>query len=172
MKKMFIIFPLALVLILAATNESCKKKDSTAATPTELIADDNTFSGFMAWSNISTKHGIDPSLGTAHAGNDSTGTRVVFLKNNQDRINGKFPVGTLLVKHSYTTSGGVNMYTAMVKRGNNFNPSNNDWEWMILSADGKIMKDSTGMQMRGASLMGGMCGSCHSHASGDFVYSK
>jgi hypothetical protein len=62
--------------------------------------------------------------------------------------------------------------TAMVKRGNGFNPNNNDWEWFMLTQDGEIAEDGD-MVMRGATLMEGMCGSCHSQAaSQDYLFSK
>jgi len=61
----------------------------------------------------------------------------------------------------------------MAKRGNNFNPSTGDWEIFLLTSSGNIATDSTGMPMRGANLMGGMCRSCHAGASEkDFIYSK
>jgi hypothetical protein len=65
-------------------------------------------------------------------------------------------------------------FTAMVKRGNNFNAAGGDWEWFMLNSDGSIAVDATsGMAMRGANLMNGMCIGCHQGASSkDYVYSK
>ena len=60
----------------------------------------------------------------------------------------------------------------MVKRGNNFNPANNDWEWFILNADGTVSQDSEGNLTRGAALNGGGCGNCHGAATTDYVFSK
>ena len=40
----------------------------------------------------------------------------------------------------------------------------------MLETDGKIAKDTTGMEMRGANLMGGMCNSCHTNASVDYIF--
>jgi len=151
---------------------SCSE-DATNPTPQEFIADDNTFSNFMSWKLEATKKGADPSLGMAHAGNDETVTREIYIKDGQDRVNGKFPVGTLVVKHSKNTAGTVNEFTAMVKRGNNFNPAANDWEWFMLSPDGKIMVGEHNMPVRGANLMDGMCVGCHAGASTkDYVFSK
>ena len=61
----------------------------------------------------------------------------------------------------------------MVKRGNNFDPDHNDWEYFVLQPDGKIAMDGDGNPLRGANLMGGMCVSCHAQASGsDYIFSK
>lgn len=176
MKKTTTLFSISAILfVIALTIQSCKKdEDKTNPAPSnEFIADDNTFTSFMSWTLVATNNGPDPLLGTAHAGNDSTVTRRVYVKNNQGMVDGKYPVGTIVVKHSSNPSGTVNEYTGMVKRGNGFNPSNNDWEWFMLKPDGTIADDGNGGKMRGASLMGGMCGMCHSQASAkDFVFSK
>jgi hypothetical protein len=61
----------------------------------------------------------------------------------------------------------------MVKRGNDFSPNGGDWEWFMLNADGSIATDpSSGMKMRGASLMNGMCLQCHSAGSVDYTFTK
>ena len=151
---------------------SCSEDSTTTPDAQEFIANDNSFSNFMSWKLEATNSGPDPALGMAHAGNDSTVSRKIYVKNGQDRVNGKFPVGTIIVKHSSNPSGTVNEFTAMVKRGNNFNPAGNDWEWFMLTQDGKIAQDN-GMHVRGANLMDGMCVGCHSSASSkDFVFSK
>ncbi len=150
--------------------QSCKKDSSTTS---EFIADNNSFSSFMSWSNDKTYHGPDPLLGTfAHANNDSSVTRKVYFKNGENPINGKYSIGTIIVKHSYNPGLSVNEVLGMVKRGNNFNPGKGDWEYFVLTSAGAIAKDNAGMAMRGASLMGGMCISCHAGASHDYVFSK
>jgi hypothetical protein len=149
--------------------QSCKKE----TTDTEFVADNSTFSNFMSFALRDTKHGANPALGgMAHGGNDSTVTRAIHFKNDQNRSGGKFPVGTVIVKHA-TSPGGMNEITAMVKRGHNFNPSVGDWEFFMLMPNGNIATDTSGMQMRGANLMGGMCGSCHGAASSqDFIFTN
>ncbi|MBS1772427.1 MAG: cytochrome P460 family protein [Bacteroidetes bacterium] len=173
-KKIFLL--VASVAIGVLSIESCKKTDNatnTTTTASEYIADNNSFKDFMNWTLQSTKHGPDPLLGAmAHANNDSSVTRQVYFKNGQNAVNGKYPTGTIIVKHSSNTAGTVNEFTAMVKRGNNFNPNNNDWEYFMLKPDGTIATDTSGMVMRGANLMSGMCGSCHKSASVDYIFSK
>jgi hypothetical protein len=150
--------------------QSCKDDEEESAP--EFVASSSDFSDFRSWTQVATHEGPSPSLGEAHHGNDETVTRTIYVKNNQERgSDGKFPVGTLVVKETKKDGATIEM-TAMVKRGNNFNPENNDWEWFMLNEDGTIMTAS-GSEMRGAKLMGGMCGACHSQVkSSDFVFSK
>lgn len=180
MKKRFIIISSSLALITALTF-SCKKEKATDPEPTptptpvaqEFIADSTTFVNFMTWTVQATKKGPSPSLGTAHVGNDTSVTRRIHFKDGQNPVNGKYPIGTIIVKHGTNPAGTVNELTAMVKRGNNFNSSVGDWEFFMLSPNGKIAKDAQGNPMRGASLMGGMCGGCHGAASAkDYIFSK
>jgi len=179
MKKSTLASFSGILLLALAITQSCKKEDEpTPPTPTptpapEFIADSSSFLSYMTWTVQSVKNGPSPSLGTAHAGNDSTVTRSVHFKNGQDPVNGKYPIGTIIVKHTTNTANSVNELTAMVKRGNGFNAGVGDWEFFMLMPDGKIAKDASGAPMRGANLMGGMCGGCHSSASAkDFIFSK
>lgn len=171
MKKMVLVFTSAIAFTGLVISQSCKKaKDANA----EFIADDNSFKGFSAWPEQATFNGPDPLLGAmAHANNDSSVVRSVYFKDGQDRVNGKFPVGTLIVKHSTNPSGTVDEFVGMAKRGNNFDPSHNDWEYFVLKSDGTIMADAGGAALRGADVLSGLCVSCHGGASGkDYVFSK
>ncbi|MBN2175219.1 MAG: cytochrome P460 family protein [Bacteroidales bacterium] len=175
MKHTKILTLLALIIGSSLFIQSCSKDDDNGDqnnTNPEFVADDNTFTDFMTWQLEATNQGPDPALGMAHAGNDSTVT-LVYFKDGQDPANGKYPVGTIIVKHSSNPDQSVNEFTAMVKRGNNFAPSGGDWEWFMLNPDGSIATDGDGNPMRGANLMGGMCISCHTQASNkDYVFSK
>lgn len=155
---------------------SCSKDENTDNNnnpPTEFVATDASFSGFQSWALAAQHNGPDPALGPAHAGNDSTVTRYVYYKDDQNPVNGKYPVGTIIVKESYNPDMSVHEFTAMVKRGNNFNPSGGDWEWFMLAGDGEIAVDNDGNPMRGADLMGGMCIGCHAQAADtDYSFSK
>jgi len=169
MKKTLFLLPVIALFAGISFMQSCKKSSSTS----EYVATSNSFSGFTSWPLQSTKHGPDPLLAAmAHANNDSTVTRDEYFKNGQNPVNGKYPVGTIIVKHSYNPAGTVNEVTAFVKRGNNFNPTHDDWEFFMLKPDGTIMTDSTGMAMRGANLMNGMCAGCHTAAKTDYIFSK
>ncbi len=74
---------------------------------------------------------------------------------------------------AYGGKDSTDEFTALVKRGGNFNSNNIGWEWFILNQDGSIETDILGNKFRGANLMGGMCGGCHSQVfSKDFVFTK
>jgi hypothetical protein len=175
MKKQFTILSfMALVMSGAVLMQSCKKDkdDDTPPAVNEFIADNSTFASFLTWPLEATTNGVDPSLGPAHEGNDSTSVRKVYFKDGVNPANGVYPIGSVIVKHTTNAAGSLNMYTGMVKRGNGFNPTRGDWEFFILMADGKIAQDN-GVDLRGAGLMGGMCGDCHSGAATkDFIFSK
>ncbi len=104
---------------------------------------------------VAQKQDRDPALGAAHAGNDSTVTRYIYFKDDQNRIDGKYPIGTVVVKEAYNPEDTYHGYTAVEKRGNNFNASGGNWEWFVLAGDGQIATDEGGSYMRGANLMGG-----------------
>jgi hypothetical protein len=171
MRKLTLITFLGAFIVVASLVQSCKKDDPAI---TEFVADNSTFDNFSTWSLDKTSVGPSPSLGPAHAGNDSTVTRKVYFKNGQNPVNGTYPIGTVIVKHSTNPAGTVNEIVGMVKRGNGFNPATGDWEWFMLMPDGKIASDANGMAMRGgAAMMNGMCNGCHGAASAkDFVFSK
>lgn len=172
MRKTSLIALVAFTLTAIFTIQSCKKE--TKPEIKEYIADNSSFASYISWSLDKTFNGPDPLLGAmAHANNDSSVIRDVHFKDGQSPVSSKYPVGTLIVKHSHNPGGTVNEFTAMAKRGNNFNPNVGDWEFFMLTPTGAIATDTTGMPMRGANLMGGMCGSCHAMAlAKDFVFSK
>ncbi|MBS3915608.1 MAG: hypothetical protein KG003_14025 [Bacteroidetes bacterium] len=172
MKKTHLTLIVIALVMATFAFDSCKKSDSKTTPSEEFVANDSTFKDFMTWTLVKTNQGPDPALGgIAHSGNDSSVKREVYIKNNQKANNGVYPVGTLVVKHSYNPTATVNEYTAMVKRGNGFNPAGGDWEYFVLMMDGTIATDN-GMKMRGADLMSGMCRGCHSAATTDHLFSQ
>ncbi len=160
-----VLVAVAMLLVFAA----CKKSESS----TEFVADNSTFTSFKSWKLEKTINGPDPLLAaTAHANNDNTVVRNVYFKDGQNAINGKYPVGTVVVKSSINPALTINEFVAMVKRGNGFNSQANDWEFFVLNADGTI-KVENGTTLRGANLMNGMCVGCHAGvASKDYIFSK
>lgn len=172
------LFTLCGIVMISATVVLSSCKNETTPTPTqanpEFIADNSTFSGFEKWSLIATKNGVDPAnLGMAHAGNDSTSVRKIYFQDaNAARVDGEFPVGTVLSKLSTWESGNKQMITAMAKRGNSFDPDGKNWEYFILNADGSILVDGSETK-RGANLNNGGCKGCHGKVSNnDYVFSK
>jgi len=80
--------------------------------------------------------------------------------------NGQYPIGTKLAKAMKDSTGAVVIVTAMAKRGNNFDPTGNDWEYFMIDKDGAILQ-------RGTNLEGAPCKSCHSGASSmDYVFTR
>lgn len=172
MKKTKTISMLAIALLSMVFIQSCKDDEEEPA-PTknsEFVADDASFAGWDTWDLIDTKNGVDPALTGAHEGNDSTAVRKIYVKGAQKAVDGLYPIGTLVVKH--TKSDSNEMITAMAKRGNSFDTANNDWEYFVIMADGKIVVDN-GTPMRGSTgLMNGMCVGCHSKATVDYVFTN
>ena len=161
----------AMLLVGLILFQSCSDDDEEEAAPVaEFVATNADFANFRSWPEVATHQGPGPEIGGAHHGPDDEVSRTIYVKNNQKRgADGKFPVGTLIVKDTRKNGETVEV-TAMVKRGNGFNPDNNDWEWFMLEPDGKIARDNS-LELRGAKLMGGMCGSCHLQASSkDFSF--
>ena len=173
MKKPILTLTL-LSIAVAVVFQACNKDDDDDPAPkaNEFIADDNSFAGFESWGLHDTRMGADPALGPmAHGGNDSTVTRKIYIKDGASAVNGVYPTGTLIAKRS-TSPAGMDMITAMAKRGNKYNTAGNDWEYFILNADGSIVTDSTGTVLRGATLMNSGCTNCHAGATTDYVYTK
>ncbi len=170
MKKNLLLLTIAMLAGSIMFLTSCKKDEEEEESPQEVIADDNTFKDFQNWVLEAQEQGPDPALGPAHQGNDSTVTRYVYFKDGQDPVNGTYPIGTMIVKESKNPDESIRELTAMVKRGNGFDPDNNDWEWFMLAPDGSIARDENNEQVRGAI---GMCTSCHmQNTATDYVFSK
>lgn len=109
----------------------------------------------------------NPFIGAAHSGTDMEFARAVFQNAKTGMpVNEELPVGSILVKETFTTLNGEKQFAdaggllAMVKRGGTFNPDHNGWEWIMLSEQGDMLA-------RGADLMGGACNACHSKAMDD-----
>ena len=169
-------FRIVLILAVAAffVIQACKKDEEPEDTqPQEFVADNSTFSGFMSWPLETTNLGPDPALGASFPGNDMTVYRKIYFKNGQDPVNGLYPQGTVIVKHSFNPAFTLNECKAMVKRGGSFNTTGNGWEWFILNPDGTIAVDNDGNPLRGANLAEGECTTCHTQAvEKDYVFSK
>ena len=162
---------LACAIIAMALTLSACADEATPTAPEEFIAQESDFVGYAAWEQTTApRTGVDPSgaLGGAHAEMDTNMIRSMFVSPNgaQRTDGGQYPVGTIFAKEMKTTGDTVVMITAMAKRGNNFDASGNDWEYLVLDGTGAI----TG---RGADLMNGMCRACHTGAQAlDYVFTR
>jgi len=146
---------------------------STESEEAEFVATLNDFQGYTSWTKVATSTGPDPLLQAAHGANDPL-TRNVFIQDNAQPKNGRYPTGTLIVKELRDGMNGLaGGLTMMVKRGGDFNSSGNGWEWFMTSTD------LTTVMTRGdnATAMDGMCASCHAGANVnnngiDWVFSR
>lgn len=158
----------ALAIGLAACGGSNSSSPSNPTEPTEFIASDADFRGYTNWTT--TKYsvgGTNAALGGAHEANNSEFARLAFENDSaQTRMGGDYPMGSIIVKETFTTVLGEKAHADMggvlakAKRGGDFNQANNGWEWFILTAEGAI-------SARGADLMDNACNVCHSGATGD-----
>ncbi len=148
----------------------------------EFVARNKDFENFRTWTILAKSSEKHPSFAaTTHANNEAGSARWIYVKDNVQRgADGKYPVGTVIVKE-YRKADGTPMditnvfYTAMVKRGKSFNPDFGDWEWFQI--DPKTLKirvaaGGVNAEYRGADLFSNSCSNCHNGAKDkDFVFS-
>ena len=138
----------------------------------EYVANDADFANYTKWTLVDRVSGPSESLQNAHLANDPNATRSIYIKDNADRTDdGKFPVGTTLVKHYTNKDGKLLGGVGMVKRGAGFNKEFGGWEWFVLNVStGKIAINASGAQSRGA-IAG--CNQCHAKtADNDYVFTR
>jgi len=167
MKKQIVLIT-TLAIIWTLSFVSCDSDDSPPIVDDPTITiDASSFANFDTWALVKTAEGTDPSgfLGQAHNGGLIESIRKVYIKDDQSAIDGVFPAGTIIVKHTSTLDGLMTSYQAMVKRESGFNSEDSDWEWFIIEADGTIVD-------RGPSLNNNGCANCHGNATTDLVFSK
>lgn len=132
----------------------------------EFIASEASFQKFTDWKITDYAVGAtNPAIGSAHKAGDSNFARAVFENAEaQNHQSGEYPLGSIIVKETYSTLMGQKAHAemggvlAMAKRGGGFNPENAGWEWFMLTPEGDITA-------RGANL--GACGVCHAQATDD-----
>ncbi|MEP7320481.1 MAG: cytochrome P460 family protein [Saprospiraceae bacterium] len=157
---------------------SCKKESITPTpvpvnTP-EFIADDNTFTDYNKWTLLAERTGKDPLLGIFHNADVPGIIRKVYIKDNAQRVNGQYPVGTIIVKEYRNANGTLADFDqlAMVKRGGvSFNTAFNNWEWFRLDRTNTKIAVIAGEIIRGGTLGDNACNNCHSGAKNkDLVF--
>ena len=76
---------------------------------------------------------------------------------------GTYPENTVILKRKYSDAAGnaTEVYTGMIKRASGYNPSGGDWEYFVVSGDGKNVTQSGALTS---------CMQCHqSYQSSDYV---
>lgn len=144
---------------------------------TEFIASAQDVAKYSTWSPVDYSiGGTNSALGSAHMGTDQSFSRRIFRSVSAVPSASGYPVGSLIVKETFTWQNGVKTFPAsggvfaMAKRGGTFNPQGGGWEWLALSNDGTQI-----MARGGADMMSGMCNACHTSAAAqtggaDFVF--
>jgi cytochrome c553 len=156
-----------LLLVVGVLTVACMPKNGA-----EFIAGNDDFANFSKWTFVDKVNGTSENIKDAHLAENPNASRTVYVKNNADRTdNGKFPVGTALVKIYTDKSNKPLGATGMVKRGGGFNKEFGGWEWFVLDANtGKIALDEKGNPTRGAIAM---CNQCHAKtAENDYVFTR
>lgn len=162
MKSLFKLILLSLfagLFVVACSDDD--DDNGTEPTDTEFVASESDFANYDSWTELATNTGVDPALG-GFAHGDAMSTRVIWAnKENISMENGEWPIGTILAKKMTNTETGDLMgVMAMAKRGADFNPDHNGWEWFKLNEDGTIIERAADMNENG-------CNGCHGGASGN-----
>lgn len=158
----------SLTFLTDASATALFKAETLAGEPVEVVRNIEDFKQYTTWRLVRTLLGPDPFLGDAHGA--GTFFRSIYVSPaDAKRVNGQFPAGTMFLKQLRTNNNGnpgdiTDALTVMVKRGGQFSPDGNGWEY--------FMTDTalTQAMMRGGSDT--MCFGCHSAAKDlDFVFS-
>jgi len=152
---------------------SCSSSTDSDDEEEEYVAELSDFANYTSWTKVATAVGPDPLLAAAHGANDTL-TRNIFFKNDANSSNGKYSKGTLIIKELRDQEGNLTgALTMMAKRGGDFNPDGNGWEWFMTSTDLTTVLTQGNNQTAGE----GMCATCHAGANTnnngiDWVFSK
>ncbi len=108
--------------------------------------------------------------GDAYDGNSPHGDKVKLYANRTAAAgDGKLPVGSILIKENFDSTGSKLMAVTVMYRAEGFAPEAGDWHWTKYEADGSVSAIK-GMRVTGKV---GMCIECHRSAGGgDFVFAN
>jgi hypothetical protein len=153
---------------------------SSAVPPPASVANPvKEIAGYRGWSKVNAEPQLMPDRTAALCAalsslaalkNPHTNKYVTVYVNDIGRkamieeLNPSFPEGSVIVKEKLPdkSSQAPELLTVMIKRGKGFNPTNGDWEYMVVDGTG------TTVQARGKLEN---CQSCHTGKSGtDYVF--
>ena len=97
-------------------------------------------SDWTSWFKIDSTRGPDPAglLSNFAHGADTTFDRIVYTNTQAFQpLGGVYPTGTVIVKELRDKDTGdlAGSVTMLVKRGGDFNPDGNGWEWVMATPD-------------------------------------
>lgn len=146
-----------------AVSYGCSDDDNPVAArqpSDEFVATLGSFAGYQNWTVVRESIGTEPNglLSGAHMEGQSVWRVAYMFPANAQPANGEYPVGTMFIKELRTDNNGVpgtvmGNLTISVKRGGNYDPAANNWDFLMVSA----ALDST--LVRGGNTTG--CNGCH-----------
>ena len=150
-----------LLLLFAVFFQSCSTSNDPVEENAEFKASLSDFKDYQNWTKTDTKYGPDPLLQTAHGAEDGV-VRRIYVKDNAQPSNGKYPTGTIVLKELRDFDGNlVGGITIMAKRGGSFNSDGNGWEWFMTDTNLETILT----QGDNATALDGMCATCHAGAN-------
>ncbi|MBD3234255.1 MAG: hypothetical protein GF315_11085 [candidate division Zixibacteria bacterium] len=165
LSRLAILLPLVALLVVSACSDN--GDDIMGSEDFEAALQD--FTNYGSWEQID--YEIYPTNfntlgGAAHAANDSTFVRQVYISPGAQISDGEYDQETIVVKETFQWDNGEKDFTngnllAMVKRGGDFNSDHNGWEWFNIAPDLSVIND------RGADMMNGACNDCHAATETD-----
>ncbi len=165
------LFRLVLIAALGLGLLACSSSNNGDDGESEFIATLDDFKDYKSWALVDTAMGPDPFLGQAHGGGPLT--RSIYFKDDAMPQDGEYPKGTIILKELTDANDNVvGALTMLVKRGGDFNPDGNGWEWFMTTTD----LDTVMTQGDNATAGGGACAGCHAQANSnnngtDWVFS-
>ncbi len=169
--KHFVMMFIGFVLIAIISINGCRKKEK------EHHAEAEFFIGYEQWQVLDYNIFQNPLLSDIHAEQGREYARRVYMKPGGKLVRGKYPNGTYFVIETFTWENDEKIFQktygrlAMVKKGGDYNPKANGWEWFFLESD-VVMG---GITRGGEFIAEGTCNSCHSLAKdtegNDLVFS-
>jgi cytochrome c553 len=135
--------------------------------------EESEFEAYTNWNLVEYTNAPSPFLGEAHMGNDPEFSRKIYTNFNPLVAVDEYPEGSIFVKQTFTHDGAGDFMwpdamglLAMIKRGDDYDAEDGNWEYAILDPENLDVIDS------GANL--GMCKSCHLNATGsngqDYIF--
>ncbi|MEW6127593.1 MAG: cytochrome P460 family protein [Acidobacteriota bacterium] len=161
MKKRVFIFSLLVSLFLAIFFLSLPETHSIESANVALQAPEIT--GYRKWHRVTDKPvKLDAQIAVMCAPASAAKLNIslhaekyinVFVNNTGKQIllndwSASFPQGSMIVKEKMpdATTTQPELLTAMIKREAGFNPPSNDWEFLVLSGDGKQVIERGNLQ--------------------------